>query len=79
MEYKVKRPHQGDKWYDVGDTRDAKPNSVAHLVASGTLVDPSDDNGEAQSEGETSEPTVENKADTPATNKAQTPDTAKAS
>ena len=73
MEYKVKRPHQGDKWYDVGDTRDAKPNSVAHLVASGTLVEPSDD------EGETSEPTVENKAATPASNKAQKPDTAKAS
>lgn len=73
MKYTVMRPHQGDKWYDVGDPREAKPNSVAHLVASGTLVGPSDD------DGETSEPAVENKADTPATNKAQKPDTAKSS
>ncbi|MBO9453259.1 hypothetical protein J7426_23560 [Tropicibacter sp. R16_0] len=77
MEYKVMRPHQGDKWYDVGDPRDAKPNSVAHLVASGTLVDPSADDGAAQSEGEKSEPTVENKSDTPASNKAQKPENAK--
>ncbi|WP_181892965.1 hypothetical protein [Falsiruegeria mediterranea] len=78
MEYKVVRPHQGDKWYDVGDTREAKPISVAHLVASGTLVDPSADDGAASSEGEKSAPAVENKSDTPASNKAQKPENAKA-
>lgn len=38
MDYKVKRPHQGDKWYDEGDTRVADERDVAHLVASGVLV-----------------------------------------
>lgn len=30
--FKVLRPHQGDKWYDVGDTREVDPASVRHLI-----------------------------------------------
>jgi len=41
MKYAVKRPHQGDKWYGVGDEREARESDVAHLVKSGVLV-PSD-------------------------------------
>ena len=38
-EYKVARPHIGDKDYAVGDTRTANPAEVAHLVANGVLID----------------------------------------
>lgn len=31
-EYEVLRRHDGDKLYDVGDTRKALSNEVAHLV-----------------------------------------------
>ncbi len=37
MDYKVLRPHLGDKPYAAGDTRTAKPASVAHLVKAGVL------------------------------------------
>lgn len=37
MKYIVKRAHQGDKWYDEGDTRDVREGDVAHLVARGVL------------------------------------------
>ena len=37
MKFKALRPHQGDKWYDVDDEREADEREVAHLVASGTL------------------------------------------
>ena len=32
MKYKVIREHFGDKAYVVGDTRDADPGDVAHLL-----------------------------------------------
>lgn len=35
--YKVMRQHYGDREYQAGDTREAKPEIVAHLVASGVL------------------------------------------
>lgn len=38
--YIVKRPHEGDKWYNVGDERQARPGDVAHLVRNGVLVEP---------------------------------------
>lgn len=38
MEFMVKRPHQGDKWYNEGDTRIADEADVRHLVAKGVLV-----------------------------------------
>jgi len=38
MEFEVKRPHQGDKWYDEGDTRVADERDVGHLIANGILV-----------------------------------------
>ena len=38
MEFEVKRPHQGDKWYAEGDTRVADENDVGHLIANGVLV-----------------------------------------
>jgi hypothetical protein len=37
MRYLVKRPHQGDKFYNPGDFRDAKENEVRHLLARGVL------------------------------------------
>lgn len=30
--YRVLRAHDGDRWYDVGDTREAVEAEVAHLV-----------------------------------------------
>ncbi len=39
MKYTALRAHQGDKWYAEGDEREASPSDVAHLVASGTLVE----------------------------------------
>jgi|GEM_PF-2479348 len=35
--YKVVRPHMGDKFYETGATRKAKPTDVAHLVEKGVL------------------------------------------
>lgn len=37
MKYKVLRPHQGDKWYDAGDPREARETDVQHLVDRGVL------------------------------------------
>lgn len=37
MQYLVLRPHQGDKWYNGGDVREAREAEVAHLVRSGVL------------------------------------------
>lgn len=31
-EYRVLRRHEGDRWYDEGDTRTAVANEVKHLV-----------------------------------------------
>ncbi|MFV1807409.1 hypothetical protein [Phaeobacter sp. Ax4a-4a] len=39
MEYDVKRQHVGDRNYEAGDTRVARPDDVAHLVASGVLTE----------------------------------------
>lgn len=39
MKYDVKRQHLGDRMYSAGDTRDANPKDVTHLVASGVLVE----------------------------------------
>lgn len=38
MEYLVKRPHEGDKWYNPGDIREANPQTVKHLVDRWVLV-----------------------------------------
>lgn len=62
MEYKVIRPHQGDKWYDQDAPREAEARDVAHLVAAGVLV-PADD---VQEESEPSQ----NKAAVPVQTKA---------
>jgi hypothetical protein len=32
VKYEVLRDHEGDKPYSVGDTREAYPSDVAHLV-----------------------------------------------
>lgn len=32
QQYRVVRPHEGDRPYAVGDTRTALPSDVAHLV-----------------------------------------------
>lgn len=37
--YTVKRPHKGDKFYNVGDPRKARPQDVDHLVARGVLAE----------------------------------------
>ncbi|MCA0963288.1 hypothetical protein [Salipiger bermudensis] len=38
MKFTVLRPHQGDKWYDEGDEREAREADVAHLVERGVLA-----------------------------------------
>ena len=37
--YKVARPHIGDRFYETGDTREAAPIDVKHLVDAGILVE----------------------------------------
>ncbi|SHI90920.1 hypothetical protein [Wenxinia saemankumensis] len=37
--FTVLRRHQGDRFYEEGDTREANPTDVAHLVESGVLVE----------------------------------------
>lgn len=37
MKYEVLRRHQGDKFYEQGDEREASEVDVAHLVKSGVL------------------------------------------
>ena len=37
MRYLVNRPHQGDRFYNAGDYREAREADVAHLVARGVL------------------------------------------
>ena len=56
MKFKSLRPHQGDKWYNAGDERDADEREVAHLLASGTLEKMADP--------------VKNKAELPVENKS---------
>jgi hypothetical protein len=72
MEYKVIRPHQGDKWYDQGAPREADARDVAHLVAAGVLL-PADDVQE-------DETAAQSKAAVPSETGSQTvPETAAAS
>lgn len=39
MKYDVKREHYGDQFYKTGDTREADPITVKHLVDKGVLVE----------------------------------------
>ena len=57
MQYVVKRQHFGDKMYYAGDTREADPRDVAHLIKSGVLAE------------KNSSQTILNKAEKPAKNK----------
>ncbi|WP_304615846.1 hypothetical protein [Paracoccus sp. (in: a-proteobacteria)] len=41
--YKVARPHIGDRFYETGDTREAAPIDVKHLVDAGILIEPEAD------------------------------------
>ena len=41
--FEVVRPHLGDKWYDKGDKRAARRDTVKHLLKSGTLAELGDD------------------------------------
>lgn len=50
--FKVVRPHLGDKWYDKGDTRSARRDTVKHLVKSGTLAEPDDDATDDEADSE---------------------------
>ena len=56
MKFTVLRPHQGDRWYDTGDEREARLTEVQHLVDRGVLAK--------------AEPEVETKAEPKARNKA---------
>ncbi len=80
MDYKVMRPHLGDKPYQSGDTRSAKAATVSHLVAKGVLapIDQDDPGGQKTEEvasSEAGEPpkAPENKATEPAETAAQKP------
>ena len=82
MDYKVVRPHLGDKAYLPGDVRSAKPASVSHLVAKGVLApvtqeEPASEDGQkavAENSGNTAGPQIalENKAGEPPQNAATT-------
>ncbi|XYS24158.1 hypothetical protein ACSUBZ_12725 [Acinetobacter baumannii] len=39
MKYEVKREHFGDQFYKTGDTREADPVTVKHLVDKGVLAE----------------------------------------
>lgn len=83
MDYKVMRPHLGDKPYQSGDMRSAKAGTVSHLVAKGVLapIDLDDafaDGGQKTEEVASSEAggppkAPENKATEPAETAAQKP------
>lgn len=45
QKFKVKWAHLGDRAYKAGDTREANPNAVKHLVKSGILEPMTDDGG----------------------------------
>jgi hypothetical protein len=82
MDYKVLRPHLGDKPYLPGDVRSAKAAAVSHLVAKGVLkpADQDDAAGEGGQKAQTetgasgaSQPSApENKASEPPQNASQT-------
>ena len=59
--FKVLRQHHGDKPYAEGDTREADPRDVAHLVANGVL----------EPIKAKAEKPVENKSEPPMKNKAE--------
>lgn len=59
MQYDVKRQHYADKQYFAGDTREAEPRDVAHLIKSGVLAE------------KNSNQTILNKALKPAKNKGE--------
>lgn len=82
MDFKVLRPHLGDKPYLPGDVRSAKAATVSHLVAKGVLA-PADQDDAAGDEGQKSDAETggdgaaqqaapENKADEPPQNTSQT-------
>lgn len=58
--FKVLRQHHGDQPYAEGDTREADPRDVAHLVANGVL-EPIKAKAEKPVEDK-SEPAMKNKA-----------------
>ncbi|WP_258292197.1 hypothetical protein, partial [Escherichia marmotae] len=43
MKYEVKREHFGDQFYKTGDTREADPATVKHLVDKGVLAEPQEE------------------------------------
>lgn len=43
MKYEVKREHFGDQFYKTGDTREADPATVKHLVDKGVLAEPKEE------------------------------------
>lgn len=49
MKYEVKREHFGDQFYKTGDTRDADPATVKHLVDKGVLALPQEEKKPAKS------------------------------
>ncbi len=64
-DFTVKRQHLGDRMYMPGETREAEPRDVAHLVDNGVLA-PAEAKAEAKAEAP-----VRNKAATAPENKAR--------
>jgi hypothetical protein len=60
--YRVIRQHFGDRMYMPGDTREAEPRDVAHLVEGGTL-EPVKTKAEPAAPRNKAEPAARNKAD----------------
>ena len=51
--YEVLRRHQGDKFYEPGDEREASETDVSHLVKNGVLKEKSEDKPKNKAEGRT--------------------------
>lgn len=77
QDFTVKRPHQGDKFYNRGDTRSADPRKVAHLVRKGVLVLVDDEQGKEEGtvgSKDKSEPPAERKPEPQTKTKTETTD-----
>lgn len=59
--FAVMRRHQGDKWYEEGDVREAKPSDVQHLIDRGVLVETEDKKAQPKPKNKAVESAPKNK------------------
>lgn len=70
-EFRVIRQHLGDRMYMPGDTREADPKEVAHLVAGGVIEPVKERAAGAAPEGAKRAAPTPNKAAAPPENKSR--------